>query len=605
MKYALKMYINREFRLKTIVALLGSSAITNIAFAQVDAGALQQNLERQLPLPSPLALPEAVKPTGPRESASKAGEVRFTVNSFVLEGVKLLPESSVQAVLKEWVGKPVNFDDLQKACDAVVSFYRSKGFTVQAILPPQKIADGVVKILITEAKLSEVIVDTPQGNTRFGKDRAAEYITYANPIGGPLNMDNLERALIILNETPGVMVSSQLEPGKNDGETAVRVQLTEPPIAAGRVELNNYGSRTTGANQGVVALNANNVTGIGDQAAINGIASEGSQYIQGSYSFPASPDGIRLGVAGTYLNYKNVSSYVSANSGVGDAWTTGLSAAYPLIHSQATNLNATLNYDIKSYMNKNNTTQYVISSYNINNFSIGMSGNHYDGFAGGGISTGSVSVVQGYLDILGTSSKGYGAYTPPSFSKLALSGSRNQQLTEDGLTSFYVAVSGQAASVNLNSAEQFYLGGPYGVRAYPVAQGAGSQGGLATAELRRQLPQNFTVSAFFDAGAVQQYKNLYAGWQGQTHANNTYSLMGAGLGLKWIFDGWNVAGSVAWQVGKNPLYNQYGQAVNTDGTTTNPRGWITGSYTFWWRLSYLAWVMTGSLLQGATLLLCA
>ena len=580
-----KMTQNTFFRrnklsYSVLVLFVGGSSISTAVFAQVDAGALQQNLERQLPLPSPLALPDAAKPTAPRESASKAGEVRFTVNSFVLEGVKLLPEALVQAVLKEWVGKPVNFDDLQKACDAVVALYRSKGFTVQAILPPQKIADGVVKILITEAKLSEVIVDTPQGNTRFGKDRTAQYITYANPIGGPLNMDKLERALIILNETPGVMVASQLEPGKNDGETAVRVQLTELPLIAGRVEANNYGSRTTGANQGVVALNANNVTGIGDQAAINGIASEGSQYIQAAYSLPASPDGLRLGVAGTYLNYKNVSNYVSTNSGVGDAWTTGLSAAYPLMRSQATNLNVTMNYDIKSYMNKNNTTQYVISSYNINNFSVGLSGNHYDGFGGGGISTGSVSVVQGYLDILGTSSPGYGVYTPPSFTKLALSGSRNQQLTEDGLASFYLALSGQMASVNLNSAEQFYLGGPYGVRAYPVAQGGGSQGGLATAELRRQLPQNFTVSAFFDAGLIQQYKNLYPGWQGQTNANNTYSLMGAGLGLKWIWGGWNIAGSVAWQVGKNPLYNQYGQPVNTDGTTTNPRGWITGSYTF-------------------------
>ncbi len=570
----------RPLPLKISALFISGSTFTSVALAQVDAGALQQNLERQLPLPSPLALPEAAKPTAPRESASKAGEVRFTVNSFVLEGVKLLPEASVQAVLKDWVNRPVNFDDLQKACDAVVALYRSKGFTVQAILPPQKIAEGVVKILITEAKLSEVIVNTPQGNTRFGKERAAKYITYANPIGGPLNMDTLERALIILNETPGVMVSSQLEPGKNDGETVAVIQLTEPPLIAGRVEANNYGSRTTGANQGVVALNANNVTGIGDQAAINGIASEGSQYVQAAYSLPASPDGIRLGIAGTYLNYKNVSSYVSSNSGVGDAWTTGLSAAYPLIRSQATNLNTTLNYDIKSYMNKNNTTQYVISSYNINNLSVGLSGNHYDGFGGGGISTGSISVVQGYLDILGTSSPGYGAYTPPSFSKLAFSGSRNQQLTDDGLSSFYLAVSGQMASVNLNSAEQFYLGGPYAVRAYPVAQGGGSQGGLATAELRRQLPQNLTVSAFFDAGLIQQYKNLYPGWQGQTHANNTYSLMGAGLGLKWIWGGWNVSGSVAWQVGKNPLYNQYGQAVNTDGTTTNPRGWITGSYTF-------------------------
>jgi hemolysin activation/secretion protein len=190
------MILNTPFRIKPIslagiALLLGASGLSGTVFAQVDAGALQQNLEKQLPLPSPLALPEAVKPTSPqRESAAKAGEVRFTVNSFVLEGVKTLPEATVQETLKAWVGKSVNFDDLQKACDAVVELYRKNGMTVQAILPPQKIDAGVVKILITEAKLSEVIVDTPQGDTRFGKQRAAEYITYANPIGAPLNWIN-------------------------------------------------------------------------------------------------------------------------------------------------------------------------------------------------------------------------------------------------------------------------------------------------------------------------------------------------------------------------------------------------------------------------------
>lgn len=557
---------------------LGFSGNTS---AQVDAGALQQNLEKQLPLPSPLALPEPSKPTAPETDRAKQGvEIRFVVTTFVLEGVKILPEDQVQAVLKPWLGQSVNFDDLQKACDAIMNFYRSKGFTVQAILPPQKIANGVVRILVTEAKLSEVIVDTPQGDTRFGKERAAQYITYANPIGAPLNLHNLERALIILNETPGVSVTSRLEPGKSDGETAVRVQLNQPPMVMGRVEANNYGSRTTGANQGVVALNANNLSGIGDQAALNGIYSEGSQYIQAAYSLPGAKNGLRLGVSGTYLNYKNVSNYASPNGGDGDAWTSGLSVAYPLIRSQRTNVNTTMNYDIKSYMNKNTATQIVTSSYNIKNFSLGISGNHYDGFGGGGISSGSMSLVFGYLDILGTSLPGYGAYTPPSFTKFAVSGSRNQQLTGDGRNSLFVSFSGQLASTNLNSAEQFYLGGPYGVRAYPVAQGAGSQGGLATVELRHQLPQNLTFSGFFDAGIVQQYKNMYAGWQGLTNANNTYSLMGAGVGLKWFYQGWNIAGSVAWKVGSNPLYSQTGQPVNTDGTTTNPRGWITASYTF-------------------------
>lgn len=589
--------------LSTRKSLLALAAITLIysapVLAQVDAGALQQGLEKQLPLPSPLALPEPERGVSGPTGQAKEGEVRFTVSSFELEGVKILPEAEVQSLLKAWIGKPVTFEDLQNACDAIAELYRKKGYTVQAILPPQKIANGVVKILITEAKLGKVTVDMPQGPTRFGKERAAEYITYSNRMGDPLNMQNLERAIIILNETPGVLASSQLEQGEKDGEVDVRLQLTQPNILQGRVEANNYGSRTTGANQGVFALTLNNPAGYGDSISLNGIASEGSQYVQGAYSLPVSPNGLRLGLAGTYLNYKNVSNY-AYNGGTGDAWTTGLSTAYPLVRSQGANLNGTVNYDIKSYNNRNTVTNTLTSAYNINNLSAGLSGNFIDGLGYGAINTGSVTLVLGHLDILGINqsayqgaSNNYGMFyvpntnpaifqpiTPSNFFKTTFSGSRTQELVEDGKTNLYTAISGQFASVNLNSAEQFYLGGPYGVRAYPVAQSGGSQGGIFTAELRHKLQEKLTITTFFDAGVVQQYKNMYANWQGATNANNTYSLMGAGLGVKWDYEGWNIAASVAWKVGQNPLYSQTGQPVNTDGTTTQSRGWISGSYNF-------------------------
>ena len=564
----------------------------SIANAQVDAGALQRGLEQQLPLPSPLALPEPTMKEGGSPSQAKPGDVRFTVSSFVLEGVKVLPEAEIQNVLKPWIGKEIGFDDLQKACDEIQAYYRKKGYTVQAILPPQKIAGGVVKILITEAKLGKVVVENPQGPTRFSNERAIQYITYANPIGDPLSMPAIERAVIILNETPGVIVSSQLEPGANHGEADLRLKLTQPSLLQGKVEANNYGSRTTGANQGVFSLNLNNPIGIGESFSLNGIASQGSQYIQGAISAPVSPDGLRLGLAGTFLNYKNVSNY-TYNGGAGDAWTTGVSAAYPLIRSQGANLNGSLNYDVKSYNNTNFNTNTVVSAYNINNLSASLSGNMVDGLGYGAISSGSVGVIFGHLDTMATSPSTYGMYaipntspttygvvTPSNFLKMSFAANRTQQLVADGSTSLYAAVTGQFASVNLNSAEQIYLGGPYGVRAYPVAQSGGAQGGVFNLELKHQLQARLTVSTFFDAGVVQQYKNTYPGWQGQTNANNTYSLMGAGFGLKWDYQGWGIAGMVAWKLGQNPLYSSTGQPVNTDGTTTQPRGWISASYSF-------------------------
>lgn len=582
-----------RFKISSLSLAILSALVSTNATAQVEAGALQQGLEQQLPLPSPLALPEPGRAESVQPGASKEGELRFTVNSFVIEGINILPEAEVQLAIRSWIGVPVSFDDLQRACDAIQNLYRSKGYTVQAILPPQKIADGVVKILVTEAKLGKVIVENPQGPTRFSKERAAEYITYANPIGGPLNMHELERAIIILNETPGVMVASQLEPGDKDGDTNARLQLNQPDLVQGRVEANNYGSRTTGAAQGVFALNLNGPIGIGDSASLNGIFSEGSQYLQGAISLPGSENGLRLGLAGTYLQYKNVGSF-AANGGTGDAWTAGLSAAYPLIRSQRGNMNTSLNYDIKSYNNKNTIFNSVISAYDINNLSVGVSGNFIDRLGYGAITSGSVTaVVLGQLNISDASVIGYGKYpvpdsnpttyqtiTPSTFSKLTFYVNRNQQILEDGSTTLYMALSGQLASTNLNSAEQFYLGGPYGVRAYPVAQSGGSQGGLFTLEVRHELQPKLNLSAFFDAGLVQQYKFTYPEWQGLTNANNTYSLMGAGLGLKWDYEGWNLGAMVAWKVGQNPLYSQTGQAVNTDGSITQPRGWITGSYNF-------------------------
>ena len=102
-----------------LVAITLCATFSQPLFAQVDAGALQQSLEQQLPLPSPLALPEPSRATPAAPSQQKSDAVRFTVKEFVLDGVKTIPEAEVQALLKPWLGVPVTFEDIQRACDAI------------------------------------------------------------------------------------------------------------------------------------------------------------------------------------------------------------------------------------------------------------------------------------------------------------------------------------------------------------------------------------------------------------------------------------------------------------------------------------------------------
>ena len=142
------------------------------------------------------------------------------------------------------------------------------------------------------------------------------------------------------------------------------------------------------------------------------------------------------------------------------------------------------------------------------------------------------------------------------------------------------SIYGQLANKNLNSAEQFYLGGPYGVRAYPVAQGGGSQGAIASVELSHTYPNQLQLGAFFDAGVVQQYKTTYPGWQGQTNAGNTYPLYATGLLAKYQYEKVQLSAALAFRLGNNPLYNQSGQQLNVNNQYNVTQAWIKGSFYF-------------------------
>lgn len=87
----------------------------------------------------------------------------------------------------------------------------------------------------------------------------------------------------------------------------------------------------------------------------------------------------------------------------------------------------------------------------------------------------------------------------------------------------------QLASKELDSSEQFYLGGANGVRAYPQGEAGGDSGYQATAELRfiTPLPQ-LTLAAFVDWGEIMQRGNT---------ADQHRDLAGWGLGLQYSQSG--------------------------------------------------------------------
>ena len=556
----------------------------------VDGGALQQQIQKEAPDLFMAPLPEVGVPKS--EHAEGEAAVQMLIKGVRLQGVHLVNEQALMDALAGSLGKSYSMQGLQKLLDAVSDFYAAQGFVVQVFLPEQNIKeDGVLLIQVVEASLGGVSVENKDGLARLSKEQAAAYVLAENPLGKALNTRALAKSMAVLNELSGVKASSALEAGDKDGETKVHLALSRTSLVDARMEAKNSGSRSTGEAQGVISAAWNSPLKQGDQASFYGMYSAGSNFSQVMYSLPVGYHGLRLALTGNYLDYQNVGSY-KTNGGFGDAWVMAANLSYPMQRSQNTNANVMLGFEKKGYLNRDLASREVNSSFDIENINIGANANHYDALLGGGMSTINASLVLGHLELDASTPVTFGAYCPTRndcysyvpnhFTKLTFNASRMQSLPWPTLQ-LNINVSGQLSANNLNSSEQFYLGGPNGVRAYPVAQAGGSQGMLAAIELQKELPQHLVASVFFDAGTVQQYKNPYPGWQGDTAAANGYELYGAGMSVKWTSGKWNAAAVLAWKVGNNPLKIVKDGAyvyLDNDGTDSNPRAWLNASYTF-------------------------
>ena len=129
------------------------------------------------------------------------------------------------------------------------------------------------------------------------------------------------------------------------------------------------------------------------------------------------------------------------------------------------------------------------------------------------------------------------------FTKLTYSLSRLQDWIT-GRALFYFSLRGQHTTNNLDTTEQFRLGGPDGVRAFPAGEGTGDIGAVASAELRLLPPDDWfgrasramVFSAFADAGYVQ-FRVRPREASSPNVSNNYQRLGGVGIGFAWVQPG--------------------------------------------------------------------
>ncbi|WP_435640266.1 ShlB/FhaC/HecB family hemolysin secretion/activation protein [Micavibrio aeruginosavorus] len=509
-----------SFRALILAALMGASAP---AYAQVPAAevgtASPGRVQEQVPKPDfkDRGVMPSVEVDRPQVQAAPAGSenIKFTLNNLRLDGVTAYQESDLRSVYADSVGQTISLADLYGIAAAMTNQYRNDGYILtQVIVPPQTIEGGNVRLQVVEGYLYSVNVALEEG-APAETEAAMELIRgYASriPAGYALNIADLERYLLFINDLPGVSARGVLSPNAtNVGAADLNILVQRDPFEA-VVGIDNYGTKYLGAVQFSGAGALNSMLGNNERLTAQAVlAPDPGQpmelaYFAAGYSQPLGTRGLRLDFDASYT--KTEPGYTLDEFDVkGNASFLGIELNYPVIRSRNTNLYTMFSFDMRDVDTRNNIED--TRTDNIRALRTGMRLEKLDRVFGAGLNLLDLELAQG-LDVLGASSKNDPNKSRPDgdprFTKLNLELQRLQRLANQW--NLLLAARGQWSNGPLLSSEEFGVGGMGYGRGYDPSEIIGDEGIAGKVEVQWNLPGEFGITnshqlyGFYDAGRV-------------------------------------------------------------------------------------------------------
>jgi hemolysin activation/secretion protein len=239
------------------------------------------------PLPPPEQLLESPSsiPPNPQAIPGKVPE-NIVVDRFEFEGNTAISSEELAAVTAPFTKKPISFAELFQARAAVTDLYLKRGYiTSGALIPPQQLQGGVVKIQVIEGGLEAINV---RGTQRLNPEYVRSRLRIATD--KPLNRDRLLEALQLLQLNPLIQnISAELAAGTEPGANLLDVQVTEAKTFNVQIGLDNNRAPSVGTFRRRVQINQANLFGLGDGLNLGYSNTDGSNSIDLGYTLPINP----------------------------------------------------------------------------------------------------------------------------------------------------------------------------------------------------------------------------------------------------------------------------------------------------------------------------
>lgn len=544
--------------MRNIIKVFGLSILSSVALLGAIPIINSGNIEKQIQAPRdiPTLKKDDIKIEGIENGSLKSSDSSKTVfiKDFTFAGNSAISNEELKQSLKAYAGKELNFNQIQEVLAVVTKVYRDKGyFVARAYLGKQDLVknDNTLFISIIEGKYQEIKLN----NNSLVNDNSLQAILDNAKSNGIINIKDIERALLLINDRNGVKVSnSVVEAGKEVGSSNLNIDTTSTKRVDGYIVSDNYGSRYTGYNRVQGLININSPFNIGDKISISGLVSNGADLKNGkiAYELPLNSYGLKSDFAYTRTNYNLVEEYKSLDAkGNSSIYEAGLS--YPLIRSTNENLYLKGKYyhkDMNDFMSGDKYEDKSINSFVTTleydkNYSIGTLPARV--FANLNLTTGHLSSKN--------SNPNNGNYN-----KVDTYISNDIYFNEIFSLNTNLTAQKVLGNKNLDGSEDLSLGGPNAVKLYPYSEQSAENGYIASFELFSKLPNiasyNHKIGLFYDMGNVYQERNLDTTFQRKT-------LQDIGLGYYSSFDDFFLRTQIAWNLNSKPISSEYTNHKNS------------------------------------------
>lgn len=410
-------------------------------------------------------------------------DIQVTIQQIQYIGNKNIKETELNALLNDYLDKPIGIKELNKMTALVTRYYRQQGYLLaEAYLPEQDIAKNTLQIAVVEGYLGELKLNTKgKLDDAFFKKITAKH--FEN--NAAIRESNLVKTVTLINSLPGVNATSELAPGQAVGHSDIAIEVEPEPLVTGYIAANTFGNRFTSREVLAAGVFLNNLAGRGDRLGLNVKDSrrERQRTIQLGYILPVSESGTLLNLNLGYSDYRLGGEFSSLGA-TGSSAFVSVFLDQPVVRSRKGNLTSRIGLSYKDLTDD-------VSAFSIENqrdikaLELGLFGDwrdtRWNGFNQLGLNFKLADVK--FKNSLAKSLDATGAETAGDFVKYNLFGSRIQPLSQN----FNLLLRGeyQGVSKNLDTAEKLAIGGINRWREFGELPTSSDRGLIVGAEIRK------------------------------------------------------------------------------------------------------------------------